>query len=107
MASSRYIFTNKAIEDLDSILGYIYGVLCNPKAAKDFYDDVFKSLDNLTSYPESFPLVDNEFISRKDVRKLPIDNYVLYYTYDSKKAIISVLRIVYARRDIDELLKLL
>ena len=105
MASNRYIFTSWAREDLDSILTYIFRVLGNPPAAKDFYNHVFKHLENLCSYPECFPLIENEFVKREDIRKIPIDNYVLYYTYDKEKSIISVLRIVYARRDIDEILK--
>lgn len=105
MGSSRYQFTNKAKEDLDMIINYISNNLCNPSAAKSFFEHLFDYLDNLCLFPESCPLVENEFIKRKDIRKSVIDNYILYYFYDKDDSIIFVLRIVYGKMSINEILK--
>ena len=105
MDSKNYQFTSKANEDLDEILNYFSNELSSPMAAKNFFVHIFESLDRLCLFPESCPLVDNEFIKRKDIRKSVIDNYILYYIYDKENSLIIVLRIVYGRRDINKILK--
>ena len=97
--------TEKAYEDLVSNLNYIPNNLGNPAAAKRFFDHVFNSLDKLCLFPMSYPTVDSEFIKRKDLRKLIIDNFLAYKTYDAANSTVSVLRIVYGRRDILEVLR--
>jgi len=105
MASNHYQFTNKATEDLHELLNYISDVICNPTAAKLIFEHIFKKLDTLCSFLESCPVVDNDFIKTRDVRKAIVDNYLMYYVYDRENKIIIVLRIVYARRDVSEILK--
>ena len=104
MDSNHYEFTLKASEDLDEILNYISKDLCNQEAAKKFFNHLFADLDRLCLFPESCPLVDNEFIKRKDIRKSVIDNYLLYYSYDKEKALITILRIVYGKRNVFDII---
>lgn len=100
-----YRFTKKAEQDLDEILNYISVDLVNPAAAQNLGRKIFEKIDMIRMFSDSGAPVDNEFFADKTVRKLSVDNYVIYYkTYYEEKAI-SIIRIVYGKRNLDEILK--
>ena len=100
-----YRFTGKAEQDLDEILRYISLDLVNPTAAQNLGRKVFGKIDMVRDFPDSGAPIDNEFLSDKTVRKLSVDNYVIYYKAHYDEKIISILRIVYGKRNLDEILK--
>lgn len=57
------------------------------------------------SFPESGPLVVNEYLPDTEARKKLVGNYFLYSLLDSAENMIFVLRIVYSRRNMDEILR--
>ena len=100
-----YIFTEKAECDLDEILHYISVDLDNPIAAQNIGRRIFEQIAMACSFPNSGAVVENEYLSDKMIRKLIVDNYIIYYKAFLDEEIISVIRIVYGKRNIDELLK--
>ena len=82
-----YRLTEKADADLDDVVQYIAVELANPKAASDFVDKLQSAIEEARSFPESGSLVINEYLP------------------DSEQKTIFVLRIVYGRRNIDEILR--
>ncbi len=100
-----YQLTQKADADLDDIVGYIAVELANPKAASDFVDKLQGAIDEARSFPESGSSVVNEFVPNTEVRKKLVGNYIMYYLSDSAEKMIFVLRIVYGRRNMDEILR--
>lgn len=100
-----YKFTETAENDLDGILRYITVDLCNPSAAKDFFEKLFDNIGVICSFPETGVIVENEYITDKSVRKLLIDNYICYYKAVDAEKTIYVLRIVYARRNQNEIVR--
>lgn len=100
-----YRFTEKAEQDFDDILRYISVDLANPAAAQNLGRKMFEQIDMVRAFPDSGAPVDNEFLSDKSVRKLPVDNYIIYYKAHYDEKIISVIRIVYGKRNLDEILK--
>ena len=102
MASDwNYQYTDKAIEDLDQIMSYMSEKLSNKKAASDFLDELESTINILTSFPKSGPLVKNNYLSDSNVRFSVVKNYTLYYYPDYEKLTIIILRIIYGRRDPD------
>ncbi len=101
----EYQLTQKAADDLDGIISYIALELCNPKAASDFMDQLQAAIDEARSFPESGASVVNDYLANTNVRKKPVGNYILYYLPDAVKQMIFVLRIVYGRRNMDEILR--
>lgn len=97
-------FTNKAESDLDEIIRYIKVDLANPIAASNFIDCLLKSIDEIERFPESGSLVNNEYLIAKNVRKKLINNYIMFYVYDDENKIIYILRIIYGKRDISEII---
>ena len=100
-----YRFTEKAEQDLEGILRYIAVELSNPVAAQNLGRKIFEKIDIVRDFPDSGTLVDNELLSDKEVRKLLADNYVIYYKVYYDKKSIFVVRIVYGKRNLDEIIK--
>ena len=100
-----YRFTEKAEQDLDEILRYISMDLVNPTAAQNLAGKIFDKIDMIRVFPDSGEAVENEFIADKTVRKLLVDNYIIYYKPHYEAKVISVIRIVYGKRDSSEILK--
>lgn len=100
-----YRFTEKAEQDFDEILRYISVDLANPTAAQNLGRKMFEQIDMVRAFPNSGAPVDNEFLSDKSVRKLSVDNYIIYYKAHYDEKMIFVIRIVYGKRNLDEILK--
>jgi len=101
----QYRFTKKAEIDLDEILSYISIELSNPDAASGFLKDLQTVIDSICAIPKIGRIVENEFLPDREVRKSLVGNYILYYLPDTKKKIIYILRILYGRRSLDELVR--
>lgn len=63
------------------------------------------TIEEARAFPESGSLVDNEFLQIENVRKKLVVNYIKYYLLDIGENIIYILRIVYGKRNMDEILK--
>lgn len=100
-----YRLTQKADADLDDIVKYIAVELANPKAASDFMDKLQEAIEEARMFPESGSLVSNEYLPDAEVRKKPVGNYIMYYLPSSTQQTIYILRIVYGRRNMDEILR--
>ena len=101
----QYHFTKKAKSDLEEILSYISIELSNPEAAASFLKDLLAVIASICSVPKIGSIVENEFLPDREIRKSLVGNYLLYYLPDIKKKSIYVLRILYGRRNLDELVR--
>lgn len=95
----NFRFTEKASMDLDEILHYISIELDNSFAASAFMTKLEKIIDEIITFPKCGTLVDNEFIPVKDIRKVPISNYMLYYRFEESEKCVVILRIIFGKRD--------
>lgn len=100
-----YQLTQKADADLDDIVGYMAVELANSTAASDFVDKLQGAIEETRSFPKSGSLVINEFAPNAEVRKKLVGNYIVYYLPDFDEKMIFILRIVYGRRNVDEILR--
>lgn len=99
-----YQLTAKAEADLDGIVSYIAVQLENQQAAAGFLNKLQDAIQEACSFPESGSLVINEFLPYKDIRKILVGNYIMYYFPDMNAEMIYVLRVIYGRRNLDEIL---
>jgi len=100
-----YQLTRKAENDLDSIVRYMAIELSNVKAAKDFLDKVEAVVDEIRNFPDSGVLIDNEYIEVGDIRRKQVNNYLMYYQKNEEEKVINILRIVYGKRNLEEIIK--
>ena len=105
MASRSFFITSKAQADIDETLEYISTVLSNPFAAKALLVSIEKKINNILAFPLSYPSIDNLFVKKQNVRKVVIKSYILYYLYDEENDSVYILRLLYGKRNLDEIIK--
>ena len=52
--------------------------------------------------PDRHEAMEREPWKSMGMRKLPVDNYIVFYIVDHDKKVVTVVRIVYGGRDIEE-----
>lgn len=104
--SSKYALNiyPQAAKDMDSIFEYIAVQLCNSTAAEKQIRDFETALETVCMQPESCPLIRNEFVKDKTLRKLIVNNYIVFYRANKEKAEIQVIRVLYGMMNYEELL---
>jgi len=98
-------YTTLAEEDLLSTLDYISGILKSPSAAENLLNAIEENIKILEENPFIFPLDQDEYIHKLGIRYILIKNYFLFYTIEEDTGTVSIIRIMYARRDWINLLK--
>ena len=88
--------------DMEQIFNYIAVELCNPTAAIGQINDFEKAFDNICSFPESYPFINNEYVKDKSLRKLVVNNYIAFYRIRDKE--IQVVRVLYGMRNYETFL---
>lgn len=88
--------------DMIQIFDYIANDLANPSAAIEQINDFENAFKNVCIFPESCPLVKNEFVKDKTLRKLIVNNYIAFYRVRDDE--IQVVRVLYGMRKFEELL---
>ena len=101
----KYHLTHKAEMDLENIISYISVELSNPQAASKFADKLQTAIEEARKFPESGLHAGNEFLQEYDIRKKLVGNYTMYYLPDFTEKMVYILRIVYSRRNMDEILR--
>lgn len=97
-------FSNSASKDLQNIFDYLIEELANKRAAREFLRKVNKIIENIKDFPEMYEVVDNDFIENKKIRRAPIDNYNFYYIANRNINKITIIRIIYARYNSENIL---
>lgn len=94
-----------ARRDMIEIVRYISQELQNPTAADQLAMELIEAGDSIPK----FPYVNPAFIPirplKHEYRKLLVQNYFMFYWVDEVKKLVTVARVVYARRDYERLLE--
>ena len=98
--------SEQADRDLREIFEYIAFELQSPENASGQLDRLEEQILNLDTMPERYRKYENEPWKSRGLRVLPVDNYVVLYIPDSNKKVVTILRVMYAGRDIDNQLNL-
>ena len=89
--------SEQADSDLRGIFEYIAFELQSPENASGQLD----RLEELDTMPERYRKYEKEPWKSRGLCVLPVDNYVVLYIPDSDKKVVTILRVMYAGRDID------
>lgn len=98
--SYSVVYSPKAKDDLKEIYTYIAFTLLVPDTAKDQVGRIRKEIHSLDFMPLRNPIVDWEPWKSMEMHKLPVDNFVVFYTVDKSAMTVTIIRIVYGGRDI-------
>lgn len=95
------ITTKQADSDLRGIYEYIAFELLSPENATGQLDRLEQSILKLEVFPEKFKAYEKEPWHGRGLRVMSVDNYLVFYIPDKDTKIVTVLRVMYAGRDVD------
>lgn len=99
MTVFQVVITEPAEHDLQSIIDYVSKELQNPSAAQSFLNKISNSLHYLKTLPKRFPLVNDIILANQGIRKTTVDNYLIFYSVSESLKRITIIRILYAKRN--------
>lgn len=94
--------TEAAREDIRKIHLYVAGKLRNPKAASKLADKIISSVESLAVSPKRHR-VRRKNSRGQEFRYMPVDNFVIIYTVNEQSKIVSVLNVIYGKRNIENM----
>ncbi|RKX83141.1 MAG: type II toxin-antitoxin system RelE/ParE family toxin [Spirochaetes bacterium] len=99
MKNFSLIISDTAAKDLSEINSYLKNELSYPDSAKLLLKKIRKETSKLKELPFLFPLVADEILAARKIRKLSIDNILIFYILTENEKTVTVIRILHARRD--------
>lgn len=93
-----------ARQDMSDIAKYVNSVLCNPSAAMNLIERMVAAAEELQDHPYSCPVYYPPRTLPFEYRKLTVGNYIMFYRIAEKLKLITVVRVIYAKRDYGSLL---
>lgn len=99
MEEFEVIIEEPAEKDLLSILAYINNILKEPAVARRILGSIREQVLSLNQMPERCPVVKDEPYSSMGIRKLLVENYIVFYFVDHESRSVHVIRILYNRRN--------
>ena len=91
--------TRQALEQMKEIVHYISNDLMAPDAADNLLDKMKAEITKLLSFPKKQALIDEEPWRTEGVRKIVVNNFLIYYWVDDENNRVQVTAVIYSRRD--------
>lgn len=91
--------TEPAENDLRSIGLYISRELLQPDTAKRVVTEIGEAILKLEELPLRNGWVSDKRLSIKGIRRIIIDNYIVFYVANEQNRLVTIVRILYNRRD--------
>ena len=93
--------TDQANADLRGIYEYIAFELLSPDNAAGQIDQLEEHIIGLEEFPDKFRLYEKEPWHSRGLRVMPVGNYLVFYIPNKDAGIVTVIRVIYAGRDVD------
>ena len=91
--------THTATEDLKSIASYIANELREPSITKKLVENIKEVVMSLEQMPTRYALLRDANLAVQGMRKIMVDNYIVFYTVYEKDQAVTIVRILHSRRD--------
>ena len=98
-------YSPKALHDLRNIYAYIAFQLQVPETAKRQIERIQEKICSLDFMPEKYALVEWEPWKSQNTHRVPIDNFVIFYIVYPNIKELTILRILYGKQNIEQILK--
>ena len=99
MDEYEIIMTPDAVEDLWDLRNYIADILLSPETALEYIRIVREEIASLSQFPARFKPMEDEPWHSRGVRRLLVKNFYVYYRIDEPRKRVSVMNVIFARRD--------
>ncbi|MDD4047224.1 MAG: type II toxin-antitoxin system RelE/ParE family toxin [Clostridia bacterium] len=104
MKRYNLVIAEAAEADLDGIADYISCELKEPTTALKQLAKIEEAMVTLEERPERHSIVYDKYLAAKGIRKLPMDNYLIFYTVNKSINTINIVRVMHGRRDWESIL---
>ena len=98
----KVVTTDQAEADLRGIFAYIAFELLSPDNAIGQLGRLEECIIGLEVFPEKYSIYKKEPWKKRGLRVMPVDNYLVFYIPDKDAGIVTVVRVVYNGRDVDD-----
>ena len=98
--SYEVLLSPEAIRDLQEIHRYIAAELQSPQNAAAQLARLEQRIYALNELPLRHRVYDREPWRSRGLRVMPVDNYLVFYISEQSKKTVTVLRVMYGRRDV-------
>ena len=88
-----------ASQDILDIRRYISGALKEPVIAKRIFESIKKAVRSLEHNPKRHAVVSEEPYASIGIRPLLVENYIAFYVVNERAKQVSVIRVLYNRRE--------
>lgn len=90
-------YSKESKQDLIRTKQYIKNNLQEPEIAEKLISKIRKEINTLKNTPEIYAIIDDDIIKRLEIRKLIVDNYIVFYRIKGNN--IQIVRVMYGRRN--------
>ena len=104
---SKYIIelSKNARNDLLDIAKYIKYNLEEPNIARKIIKKIENSIYKLEDNPYICSIINDKYLREKELRKLIVGNYIVFYRIIDNTFKIQIVRVLYGRRNWQDILK--
>jgi len=93
-----------ALKDMIDIIRYISIELKNPDAANRLAVELVDTAESVLTFPYATSVYQSIRPLKHEYRKILVQNYLLFYWVDEEKKLVTIARVIYAKRDYGRLL---
>lgn len=94
-----------ARKDMLEIVRYISGELQNPDAADCLAVKLVDAAESVLTFPYATPAYQPIRPLKHEYRNILVQNYLMFYWVNEEKKLVTVARVIYAKRDYGRLLE--
>ena len=98
----KIVYSSESLDDMRKIYSYIACVLEEPVAAQKQISRIKKEINSLDFMPMRYSTVEWEPWHSMGMRKVVVDKYVVFYIPNDKNMDVTIIRIFYGGRDIQQ-----
>ena len=91
--------TPQAFGQIEETVQYISKILLEPEIARKWAETLQSEIKKLDSMPSRYPLTEEESWHTKGIRRMPVQNFLVYYLVDEEKKTVWITAVIYGRRD--------
>lgn len=97
--------TRQAQEQMAEIVDYISHELFASEAANKLLDKMESNIMSLSDFPERYKLIEEEPWKTEGIRKIIVNNFLIYYWINVPDKKVHVTAVIYSKRNQLEVLK--
>ena len=103
MQQYKVEITDEALADMEQLYDHIANVLLSPMNAMGQYNRIADAILTLDMMPERFKIMESEPEHSRELRRMLVDNYSIFYVIRSDKVIVT--NVLYSASDIGKRLR--